>query len=162
MVRSRMRLWAGRLHGGQLVMLHLLGLPMAVLVIFVAGAALMSAWDAGVALRDGNFLENPLVVQIAGRPYEMTERIPAKRLQRIRFVADSFSRSGRSAFDISSDLERAGIPLRPVYYSSLHELDVRRTYRFWALPILLVGLAYIPFMIWTVWVWLGARAPNRL
>lgn len=152
-----MREWARGLHGGQLVMLLLFGLPLGLVVAGGAAIAAEAAASAAETIAQGRYAGAPRVVMLAGEPYELRRSPKGNRLPPLRQWAESLHALGVSEFEISRVLRESDIA-DPLYtVSSLQDLKSRASLRTWWWLLSGAGFALMGFCVWALWTWMGGR-----
>lgn len=154
--------WAGDLHGGQLVMLIVFVVPVALALMLTGVLRTDAANDAKKKLADGNYLESPSNVELAGATYRASEKMDSAYVSRLKYVTDSLKRDGQSDYDIEKLVRQADLPLTRSYFSEPRS-DLEKSANGLVLGWLLltVGVFAIVLTLATMWLWFGARGRKR-
>lgn len=158
-VRRGYRVWSARLHGGQLVMLLLVGLPSGLLGVGAGVTMLADARSARADLLTGRFTDAADIYSIGGELYRKSGHLEPGRLERLIAFGDSLKATGVSDYSLEEIFRRNSIPLdRQFIYSSRANLEERAATSSAGFLIVAIGAALLGACVAALWHWFGARA----
>jgi hypothetical protein len=156
--RRQFSRWAGDLHGGQLVMLIVLVVPIALALTLTGIVLSNSAHEAKKKLIDGDYLESPSNVELAGVNYRASKKMDSSYVSRLKYVTDSLKIDGQSDYDIEELVRQAELPLTRSYFTEPRsDLQKSASRAVLGLFSLAVGCLAIVSTLATMWIWFGAR-----
>jgi hypothetical protein len=137
-------------------------IPLALIGGFVGLITTPGARNAAEQLRTGEYRESPRYVELAGSTYELLGPVDSSRLRHYRLMSDSLKRAGWYDYQIERLAEETGDLKRAYVFSRISVRDTADDI-YWTIPLSLASVGLMGFSLWTLWVWLGARAnpPTR-